>query len=107
VKVQVQGLIGEYVRAQARTDTPQEQVAAETRAFLDQLQKSVQALSANGRVVLVNEAVVGGDVADLTGQVRKAVYAKVPIPKVVTAGGVEGKMLSYLNQNGVSGGAGK
>lgn len=106
VKVQLQGVIGEYIRAQSRTGTPPERVSAETTAFMKALDDTVKTLSAGGKVVLVNEAVVGGDVPDVTADVRRAVYAKVPMPRIAAANDVEAKMQAYLSQTGGGGGTG-
>ena len=102
VKVQLQGLMAEYVRAQARSDAPQEQIAADTKVFLAQLNRVVTGLSKDGQIVLVNEAVVGDGVPDVTPLVRKAVYARVPMPKVA-ANGVQDRMMAYLKQEGSAG----
>jgi|OM-RGC.v1.024308842 hypothetical protein len=81
-KVQLQGLVSEYVMKQARTATPPEQITAETQKFMQAVDQSVREASAGGRIILVNEALVGSsEVPDITAQVRQAVYQKVPEPK--------------------------
>lgn len=102
VRVQLQGLMAEYVRAQARSNAPQEQIAADTKVFLAQLNRVVTGLSKDGQIVLVNEAVVGDGVPDVTPLVRRAVYAKVAMPKVAAIG-VEDRMMAYLKQEGSAG----
>lgn len=107
VKIQLQDLVGGYIRAQARSASPPERTAIETKAFLGEVDTAVKALSASGKVVLVSEAVAAGDVPDVTDQVRKAVFAKIPTPRVAAAeSGVDAQMLAYLQQGGAANGSG-
>lgn len=99
-KVQLQSLIGEYVRAQARSPSPPERIEAETARFMQTLDRAMSEAAGEGRVILVNEAIVSGDVADITEQVREAVYARVPRPQVAAANSVDAQMLQYLLANG-------
>jgi hypothetical protein len=84
-RVQIAALISEYVQAQARTASPPDQVTAETRAFMAAVQRDLDARGKRGEVVLVGEAVLAGNVPDITGDVRKAVYAKVKMPQPAAA----------------------
>ena len=59
-KVQLSGIVGEYVQAQARSATPPEQVTTETRAFMSEIQRNLERRGAAGQIVLVGEAVVAG-----------------------------------------------
>lgn len=104
VKLQLQGVIAEYLQAQARSGSDEGNAAAATTAFMAELDKAVASLGASGKVVLVNEAVIGGDMPDVTDAVRKAVYAKVPMPKVAAAP-VRQDMQAYLAANGAPGNA--
>lgn len=106
VKVQLQGLVGEYIRAQARSATPPEKVSAETSVFMTELDKVVKGLSSEGKIVLINEAIVAGDVPDVTDAVRRQVYAKVPQPRQAAAQDVEGAMRAYLLGAGAPNGTG-
>jgi Type-F conjugative transfer system protein (TrbI_Ftype) len=80
-RVQLSGLVGEYVQAQARSATPPDQVTAETRAFMAEIQRNLEARGQAGQVVLVGEAVLAGDVPDITAELRRQVYAKVRMPQ--------------------------
>lgn len=106
-KVQLQSLIGEYVRAQARSPSPPEKIEAETALFMRTLDSVMGQAAGGGRVILVNEAIVSGDVVDITEQVRRAVYAKVPRPQAAAADSVDAQMLQYLLANGGEGGSGE
>lgn len=100
VKLQLQGVMTEYLQAQARSGSDDQAAAAATTRFMAELDKAVAEVSKSGRVVLVNEAVIGGDIPDITAQVKQAVYAKVPMPKVAAATPVVQDMQAYLAANG-------
>ncbi|SLK08070.1 type-F conjugative transfer system protein TrbI [Novosphingobium mathurense] len=102
-KVQLAGIVGEYVQAQARSATPPEQVTTETRAFMGEVQKNLERRGASGQIVLVGEAVLAGNVPDITAEVRREVYAKVkmPQPANASAGEVMGAMRAAMNGQGV------
>jgi len=101
-KVQLSGIVGEYVQAQARSATPPEQVTTETRAFMGEVQKNLERRGASGQIVLVGEAVLAGNVPDITAEVRREVYAKVkmPQPAAASAGDVMGAMRAAMNGQG-------
>lgn len=101
-KVQLSGIVGEYVQAQARSATPPEQVTTETRAFMGEVQKNLERRGASGQIVLVGEAVLAGNVPDITAEVRREVYAKVkmPQPANASAGEVMGAMRAAMNGQG-------
>ena len=80
-RVQLSGIVGEYVQAQARSATPPAQVTAETRAFMAEIQRNLEARGASGQIVLVGEAVLAGNVPDITASLRKEVYTKVRMPQ--------------------------
>lgn len=100
VKVQLQKIITEYVQGQARSATPPEQIQAETARFMGALDAAMKHAAGEGQVVMVNEAIVAGDVPDVTDAVRAEVYTKVPRPQMASAGTVETRMRDYLIQNG-------
>lgn len=106
-KVQLSGIVGEYVQAQARSATPPEQVTTETRAFMGEVQKNLERRGASGQIVLVGEAVLAGNVPDITAEVRREVYAKVkmPQPANASAGDVMGAMRAAMNGQGAPQGA--
>lgn len=97
-RVQLSAIVGEYVQAQARSATPPEQVTAETRAFMAEIQRNLEARGASGQIVLVGEAVLAGNVPDITASLRKEVYAKVrmPQPAALGANDVMGAMRSAM-----------
>ncbi|MGC1470121.1 MAG: TrbI F-type domain-containing protein [Sphingorhabdus sp.] len=80
-RIQLSSMVGEYVQAQARSATPPDQVTAETKAFMAEIEKNLKARGADGQIVLVGEAVLAGDVPDITAEVRKQVFAKVRMPE--------------------------
>ena len=80
-RVQLSGIVGEYVQAQARSATPPAQVMAETRAFMAEIQRNLEARGASGQIVLVGEAVLAGNAPDITASLRKEVYTKVRMPQ--------------------------
>ncbi|MCW1432137.1 type-F conjugative transfer system protein TrbI [Novosphingobium sp. JCM 18896] len=100
VKLQLQGLVTEYLQLQARSGNEDQVAAAATTRFMSELDKAVAAVGKSGRLILVNEAVIGGDIPDITAQVKRAVYAKVPMPKVAVATPVQQDMQAYLSANG-------
>lgn len=85
VQLQLQGIIGEYLQAQARSSADEQTAARETAAFMAVLDQEVSGLAKSGKVVLVHEAIVGGEVPDVTQTVKMAVYAKVPRPQPAQA----------------------
>lgn len=85
VRLQLSSMIGEYVTAQARSQSPPDVVTAETKAFMGAMQRNLEARGARGQVVLVGEAVLAGNVPDVTMAVRREVYATVPSPVSRTA----------------------
>lgn len=85
VQLQLQGIIGEYLQAQARSNADEQTAARQTAVFMAALDETVSGLSRSGKVVLVHEAIVGGEVPDVTQSVKTAVYAKVPRPQSVQA----------------------
>lgn len=106
-KVQLSGIVGEYVQAQARSATPPDQVSAETRAFMGEIQRNLEKRGAAGQLVLVGEAVVAGNVPDITADVRREVYARVKMPQAAAASGADvmGAMRAAMGRQGTPQGA--
>lgn len=97
VKVQLSQIVQEYVQATARSNLPPEQIGAQTAAFLKAVNMSVEGHRAGGEVVLLANAVVAGDVPDITEQVRREVFSKVPPPQARTTPlDVPGEMQRYM-----------
>ena len=101
-KVQLQSMVGEYVQAQARSTTPPDQVTAETKAFMTEIQNNLVARGKRGQIVLVAEAVVSDNIPDITSELRKEVFAKVKMPQPAQLGqnDVMGAMRSAMAQPG-------
>lgn len=78
--VRLEQIIGEYVQAQARSNTSPEVVTQQTQAFMAALGEELKARGADGTTVMVGEAVLSQNVPDITADVRNAIYAKVPPP---------------------------
>lgn len=99
VQLQLQGIIGEYLQAQARSGNDEATAARETAVFMQKLDQTVAGLSREGKIVLVHEAVIGGDIPDVTANVKQAVYSQVGKPKMLPAAGVQGDMEAFLAAN--------
>jgi hypothetical protein len=100
VKVQLQQVVGEYIQAQARSSTPPEQVTAETKAFMAEVQNNLSSRGKKGQIVLVAEAIVSDNVPDITSDVRNQVFKKVKMPSVaaVQPNNVMGAMQQVMAQ---------
>lgn len=86
VSARLSTIVGDYVRAQARSASPPSQVEAEMRRFMASLDHELQSRSARGQIVLVGEAVLTKNVPDITESLASAVYASgVPRPRVASA----------------------
>ena len=107
VKVQLAGLVQEYVQAQARSGASADQVSAQTTAYLKALNETVSAHAHAGTVVLLANAVVDGAVPDITMTVRQEVYARVPHPQPGQPQGMTPQMKQFFDANGAANGNGK
>jgi hypothetical protein len=84
-RIQLSSMVGEYVQAQARSATPPDRVTAETKAFMAEVEGNLKARGQKGQIILVGEAVLAGDVPDITAEVRSQVFAKVAMPQPAPA----------------------
>ena len=100
VQLQLQGIIGDYLQAQARSASDEQPAAKETAVFMAALDQTVEGLSKDGKIVVVHEAIIGGDVPDVTESVKAAVYAKVPRPQPAQAVRVRNEMQAFMASNG-------
>ncbi len=114
VKVQLASLVGAYVRTEARGDTPPDQIADRTAQFMKVLDATIARHARGGQIVLVSEAVVGGSVPDITGDIAREVRATLPALQTAPAsarsadpvgqrreaGDVETRMRDYLLHEG-------
>ena len=107
VQLQLQTLISEYLRGQARSGKDQNQAAQETAQFMAVLDARVAELGKTGKVVLVHEAVIGGNIPDVTARIKQQVYGQVPLPSVGAPKGVNAQMQDFLTEhsNPASGGS--
>lgn len=83
--VRLEAIVSEYVQAQSHSGGQPEAVAGQTRAFMSALDQELQHVGQSGTTVLVGEAVLSRNVPDITDQIRRAVYAKVPLPAAAPA----------------------
>lgn len=82
VQVRLSEIVGDYVRNAARSSLPAEEVSRQTAGFLKVLNDVVGEQGSGGRIVLLGNAVVSGDLPDITQDVTAQVYSRVsrPIP---------------------------
>lgn len=88
VRADMSRIVGEYVQAQARSNTDPQVVQGEMRQFMAALEAELQRRGANGQVVLVGEAILSKNVPDITASVATAVYnsgVKRPQPAMAPA----------------------
>lgn len=64
-------------------------MTSETRAFMTEVQRNVERRGASGELVLVGEAVLAGNVPDITAEVRREVYTRVRMPQPAAAGAAD------------------
>jgi hypothetical protein len=107
VKVQLADIVREYVQGQARSGASADQITTQTAGFLKVLNVAVSEHASRGEIVLLSNAVVDGDVPDITVSVRQEVYARIPHPQPGPAQGMSSQMQQLFEQNGAAGGNGK
>jgi hypothetical protein len=107
VKVQLADIVRDYVQAEARSGASADQITAQTAQFLKTLNDAVSAHAHAGEIVLLSNAVVSGDVSDITDAVRAQVYAKLPAPQSGQTQGISPPAQTLLQPNGGSSGNGK
>jgi len=77
VTVQLSGMMGEFVEAEARSGRSPEEMQKRVEAYLHAVEGSVEHLGREGRTVLIAEAVVAGSAKDLTEAVRADVSRRM------------------------------
>ena len=107
VQLELQGIIGEYLQAQARSGNDQATAARQTAVFMAKLDEIVGTYAADGKVVLVHQAIIGGELPDITAELKQLAYAAAPPPNAPPPGGVEGKMQAFLQGAGGTNGPGR
>jgi len=78
VKVELAELVREFVQREARAGEPAEEITTRTASFLKALNTAVGTRARHGDIVLLGNAVVDGDIPDITATVRADVYAHQP-----------------------------
>ena len=77
VTVRLSETIARFVDAEAHSGKAPEDGQARTLAYLRAAEAAVGEMGSNGRVVLVAEAVLAGDVPDATAELEQRVAAKL------------------------------
>lgn len=77
VTVRLSETIARFVDAEARSGKTPEDGQARTLAYLQAAEAAVREMGSNGRVVLVAEAVLAGNVPDATAELEQRVAAKL------------------------------
>jgi conjugal transfer pilin signal peptidase TrbI len=77
VTVRLSETVARFVDAEARNARDPETGQARTLAYLKAAEAAVQEMGGNGRVVLVAEAVVAGDVPDATAELERRIAARL------------------------------
>lgn len=80
VTVELAGMMGNFVEAEARSGNPPEVMKARVEAYLKAVEISVDTLAKEGRTVLVAEAVVAGSAPDFTHIIRADVERRLASP---------------------------
>lgn len=106
VKARLTEVVSDYVQAVARSGGSPDQVTQQTANFLRVLNDAVTAHSADGQVVLLANAIVAGQVPDITDQIRGEVYAKVPRPAAASNNQVQAQMKEFISSNAAPAGGG-
>ncbi len=84
--VRLEAIVTEYVQAQSHSNGTPEAVTQQTTAFMAALDAEMRKIGESGTTVLVGEAVLSKNVPDITDEVRRAVYARVPLSAAAPAG---------------------
>ena len=77
VTVRLSETIAGFVDAEARSGKAPEDGQARTLAYLQAAEAAVREMGSNGRVVLVAEAVLSGNVPDATAELEQRVAAEI------------------------------
>jgi hypothetical protein len=73
-QVQLADLVREFVQGEARSGASPDQITAETSSFLKSLNAAVARHAARGETVLLSNAIVAGNIPDITPAVRQETY---------------------------------
>ena len=81
VTVRLAATIARFVDAEARAQKDPQDGQARTLAYLKAAEAAVKDMGTGGRVVLVAEAVLGGDVPDATPELERRIAARLAAEK--------------------------
>ena len=81
VTVRLAATIARFVDAEARAQKDPQDGQARTLAYLKAAEAAVRDMGTDGRVVLVAEAVLGGDVPDATSELERRIAARLAAEK--------------------------
>lgn len=81
VTVRLAATIARFVDAEARAQKDPQDGQARTLAYLKAAEAAVRDMGTDGRVVLVAEAVLGGDVPDATPELERRIAARLAAEK--------------------------
>ena len=82
VKVNLAGLVQDYIVAASHSNWSQDQIKVQTQAFTAAVDEEIGRLSADGTTVLMTEAVLSKTVHDATPEIRDAVQKRVAWPVI-------------------------
>ena len=82
VKVNLAGLVQDYMVAASHSNWSQDQIKVQTQAFTAAVDDEIGRLSADGTTVLLTEAVLSKTVHDATPEIREAVQKRVAWPVI-------------------------
>jgi hypothetical protein len=80
VKVNLAGLVQDYMVAASHSNWTQDQIKTQTQAFTSAVDEEIGRISADGTTVLMTEAVLSKSVHDATPEIRDAVQKRVAWP---------------------------
>ena len=86
VKLNLAGLVQEYMIAASHSNWTADQIRTQTGAFTGAIDDQIAAYARDGTTVLMTEAVLSKNVPDITPRVRAAILKKVAWPAPGTAG---------------------
>jgi hypothetical protein len=102
VKVRLSEVVADYVQTTARSGVPTEQAAQQTATFLKLLGDTVEAHRGKGQIVMLANAIVAGDIPDITEEIRTEVYGRIARPQAAQPGAVQAQMKQFMDANAAS-----
>ena len=102
VKLNLAGLVQEYMVAASHSNWTADQIRAQTTAFSTAIDAQIATYARRGTTVLMTEAVLSKNVPDITPQVRAVILKKVAWPAPGN-GGVIAPLVPHGSDFGASG----